>query len=204
MPIIINISLFKSNTECVQIRDRAPLRFTHEWIYSCYMQTLARSLKQGGEQARTALWVLETQTYSCVNLDDLHGLTSKVEELTVTLKETCRSQRDSYCNQNLENKARERAQKVCRKYRPILHRDDTKTIGGYQNHVGKRATELQKVSKEVGYLAETSYNLQVNIRLNVLYRGCRQVQKCQLHWNRWACALYLSLVMSLVGEKPIV
>ena len=61
-------------------------RFTYERIYCCYMQTLAKSLKQEGEQARTALRVLESLTYSCVNPDNLHSLTSKVKKLIVTLK----------------------------------------------------------------------------------------------------------------------
>ena len=54
-----------------------------------------------GERARTALRVLETVTYSCANPDDLHEITSKIEEIIVTLKGKLR---DSFYDQKLERK----------------------------------------------------------------------------------------------------
>ena len=108
-------------------------------------------------------------TYSCANPDDLHEIASKIEELIVTLKGKLPKSEGLILRPEAQKKARQRAQKICRKYRPIpksvlwgRHRNDWR----YQNRVGKKATELRKVSQGSSYQAThgkqtaTSYNLQ--------------------------------------------
>ena len=118
------------------------------------MQTFTRSLKQEGEQARTALKVLETMTYSCTNPDDLHELASKVEELIVTLKGKLPRSEGLILQPEARKRARQRAQKICRKYRPIsksVIRGRHKNDWRYQNRVGKKATEPRKVTQGIRY-----------------------------------------------------
>ena len=80
---------------------------------------MTRSLKQEGERARTALKVLETLTYSCTNPQDLHETSSKIEEIIVTLKGKLPKSEGLIMQPEARKKARERAQKICRKNRPI-------------------------------------------------------------------------------------
>ena len=119
---------------------------------------MIRSLKQEGERARTALRVLETMTYSCANPDDLHEITSEIEEIIVTLKGKLSRSEGLILRPEARKKARERAQKVCRKYRPVpksVLRGRPKTDWRYHNRVGKKATELHK---ETQRSKTTSYN----------------------------------------------
>ncbi len=119
---------------------------------------MIRSLKQEGERARTALRVLETMTYSCANQDDLHEITSKIEEIIVTFKQKLPRSEGLILRPEARKKARESAQKVCRKYRPVpksVLRGRPKTDWRYHNRVGKKATELRK---ETQRSKTTSYN----------------------------------------------
>ena len=125
------------------------------------MQTFTRSLKQEGEQARTALKVLETMTYSCTNPDDLHELASKVEELIVTLKGKLPRSERLILRPEARKRARQRAQKICRKYRPIpksVLRGRHKNDWRYQNRVGKKATEPRKVTQGIRYCSNQMAN----------------------------------------------
>lgn len=120
-------------------------------ITLCIIQPLIKSLKQEGEQARTALKVLETMIYSCVNPDDLHDLTSKIEEMITVFKEKLPKSEGLILRPEARKKARQRAQKICRKYRPIpksVRRGRHKNNWRYQNRVGKKASELRKVVEE--------------------------------------------------------
>ena len=88
-------------------------------------------------------------TYSCTNPDDLHELASKVEEIITTLKGKLPKSEGLILRPEARKRARQRAKKICRKYRPIpksvkrgRHRNDWR----YQNRVGRKANELRKVS----------------------------------------------------------
>ena len=89
--------------------------------------------------------MLETLTYSCINLSDLNELTVKVEELINSI-------RKKIPRHELQPKARKtmrkRAQKICRKYRSLpysVKRGHLKNDWHYKGHVGTKATDLRKV-----------------------------------------------------------
>ena len=88
-------------------------------MYFFILQTFTSSLKQERERARTALKVLEAMTYSCTNPDDLHELASEVEKLIVTLKGKLLMSEGLILQPEARKRARQSAQKICRKYRPI-------------------------------------------------------------------------------------
>ena len=86
-------------------------------------------------------------TYSCANPDNLHEITSKIEKIIVTLKGNLPRSKGLILRPEARKKARERAQKVCRKYRPVpksVLLGRPKTDWSYHNRVGKKATELRK------------------------------------------------------------
>ena len=86
-------------------------------------------------------------TYSCTNPDDLHELTSKIEELITMLKVKLPKSEGLILRPEARKRARERAKKICRKYRPIpksVRRGRHKNDWRYQNRVGKKASELRK------------------------------------------------------------
>ena len=90
---------------------------------TCYIQTVTRSLQQEGERARTALKVLDTLTYSCTNPQDLYEISSKIEEIIITLK--------GKLPKSEGLRIRPEARKTKKKYRPIpksVLRDNTKII----------------------------------------------------------------------------
>ena len=121
------------------------------WDYTTFLallQTLVQSLKQEGEQARTALKVLETLTYSCINPSDLHEITTKLEELILALREKLPKSEGIILRPEARKAARKRAQKISRKYRPLpssVKRGRPRKDWRYQNRVGKKADELRKV-----------------------------------------------------------
>ena len=97
-------------------------------------------------------------TYSCANPDDLHEITSKIEENNSHIEREIAEIRGTHFTTRSEKKAREGAQKVCRKYRPVLKsvlRGRPKTDWRYHNRVGKKATELRKETQQS---KTTSYN----------------------------------------------
>ena len=113
------------------------------------VQTLIQSLKQEGEKARTALKVLETLTYSCTKPNDLRDIATKVEELIMETKKKLPQSEGLILRPEARKAARERAKKICRKYRPLPHsvkRGRPKTNWRYHNRVGRKADELRKVS----------------------------------------------------------
>ena len=83
------------------------------------LQTLVQSLKQEGEHARTALKVLETLTYSCINPNDLHEIATKVEELILALRKKLLKSEGIILRREARKAARKRAPKISRKYRPL-------------------------------------------------------------------------------------
>ena len=90
-------------------------------------------------------------TYSCTNPDDLHQLASKVEELITMLKGKLPKSEGLILRPEARKRARQRAQKICRKYRPIpksVTRGRHKNDWRYRNRVGKKANELQKATQE--------------------------------------------------------
>ena len=87
-------------------------------------------------------------TYSCTNPDDLHEVVSKVEELIISLKGKLPKSEGLVLRPEARKRARQRAQKICRKYRPIpnsVRRGRYKKDWRYRNRVGRKANELRKV-----------------------------------------------------------
>lgn len=87
-------------------------------------------------------------TYSCTNPHDLHDLALQVEELIMSLKKKLPKSEGLILRPEARKQARKRAQKICRKYRPIpsaVKRGRTKSDWRYRNRVGSRADNLRKV-----------------------------------------------------------
>ncbi len=91
-------------------------------------------------------------TYSCANQDDLHEITSKIEEIIVTFKQKLPRSEGLILRPEARKKARERAQRPVPK---SVLRGRPKTDWRYHNRVGKKATELRK---ETQRSKTTSYN----------------------------------------------
>jgi hypothetical protein len=118
------------------------------YVFLIFLQTLVQSLKQEGEHARTALKVLETLTYSCINPNDLHEIATKLEELILALRKKLPKSEGIILRPEARKAARKRAQKISRKYRPLpssVKRGRPRNDWRYQNRVGKKADELRKV-----------------------------------------------------------
>ena len=93
--------------------------------------------------------VLETLTYSCVNPSDLREVITKLEEIIVTFRKKLPKSEGNILQPQARKAARKRAQKICRKYRPIpytVKRGRPRNDWQYQNRVGKKADELRKVN----------------------------------------------------------
>ena len=132
---------------------------------------MTRSLKQEGERARTSLKVLETLTYSCTNPQNLHETSSKIEEIIVTLKGKLPKSEGLIMRPEARKKARERAQKICRKYRPIpksVLRGRHKNDWRFRNRVGKSANERRKISQGKSKLTIPFYNCMNNFSGNMV------------------------------------
>lgn len=92
--------------------------------------------------------VLETMTYSCTNPDDLHELASKVEELITMLKGKLPKSEGLILQPEARKRARQRAQKICRKFPNWLKEDDTEMIGGTRTVLEGRLVNYERCHME--------------------------------------------------------
>ena len=86
------------------------------YIIIIHSQIFYKSLKLDGERARTALKVLETMTYSCLNPGDLNALTESVEKLMTEFKGKLPKSEDIILHPNARKLVQKRAQQILKKY----------------------------------------------------------------------------------------
>ena len=111
-----------------------------------------QSLKQKGEHVRTALKVLETLTYNCVNPNDLNEIATKVKELILIFRNKLPQSEALILQPEARKAAGKKAQKICKKYRPLPHsakRGRPKNDWRYHNRVGKKVDTLRKVISSI-------------------------------------------------------
>ena len=89
------------------------------YIIIIHSQIFYKSLKLDGERARTALKVLETMTYSCLNPGDLNALTESVEKLMTEFKGKLPKSEGIILHPNARKLVRKRAQQILKKYRSL-------------------------------------------------------------------------------------
>ena len=106
-------------------------------------------MKHEGERARTALKVLETMTYSCLNPDDLCELASSVENLVSEFKKKLPNSEGIILRPHIKQAVRKRAQQILRKYRSLpnhVKRGKQKADWRHCHRVGQKASEIRKVN----------------------------------------------------------